>query len=315
MNNRQLKMEKAFTLIELLVVIAIVGILAGLAVVSMSGATDSARLAKTKVFSASARDSLLSSRVSEWTMDEGGGNAISDYWGANSCDLTGHAPDWAATTSCVSGSCLDFSGSNKFVSCADSSSLNFGTNSFTIEMWGKYRDFTYPKAWFMIKKSAVCYSGAGNPGWDVGHGYAASGLFVCYNDGVNNIGNAFITFNSDSRPSVFLNQWTNLFIVFDKGSNRIKAYVNGRKQDSEVDISDVTGSVNNSSPLSIGTMYGWITDGYVDQVRVYNQALTLSQVRFDYLAGLENLLSAGKITREEYQQKISKLNSDYAVEE
>jgi prepilin-type N-terminal cleavage/methylation domain-containing protein len=36
-NNRQLKTQKAFTLIELLVVIAIVGILAGLAVVNMSG--------------------------------------------------------------------------------------------------------------------------------------------------------------------------------------------------------------------------------------------------------------------------------------
>ena len=308
-NDRQLKMEKAFTLIELLIVIAIIGILAGMVVMNMSGATESARIAKSKVFSASARDSLLLSRVSEWSMDEGSGAAIADSWGSNNCDLTGHSPDWAATTSCVLGSCLDFSGSNKFIDCANSSSLNFGTSSFTIEMWGKYRDFTYPKAWFMIKKSAVCYS-AGNPGWDVGHGYSANGISICYSDGVNTIGNAFMSFDSDSKPSVLLNQWTNLFIVFDKSSNRIKAYVNGKKQAGEIDISGVTGPVDNSSPLSIGTMYGWLTDGYIDQTRLYGQALSSFDIKNNYAFGLEKLLSRGLISEQEYERRLAEAQID-----
>ena len=43
--------QLAFTLIELLVVIAVIGILSGLIVVSMSGVTNKATIAKAQVFS------------------------------------------------------------------------------------------------------------------------------------------------------------------------------------------------------------------------------------------------------------------------
>ena len=54
--NRFIK--KAFTLIELLVVIAIIGILSGLIVVTMSGVTQKARIAKAQAFSNSLRNAL-----------------------------------------------------------------------------------------------------------------------------------------------------------------------------------------------------------------------------------------------------------------
>ena len=72
MNNNS---KKGFTLIELLVVIAIVGILAGIIIVSMTSATDSAIMAKAKVFSNSMRDSMSSSIVSEWKFD---GTGVAD---------------------------------------------------------------------------------------------------------------------------------------------------------------------------------------------------------------------------------------------
>ena len=74
------KFEYAFTLIELLVVIAIIGILSGLIITTMSGATESARIAKLKVYSNSVRNTLGANLVSEWKFDNSNAN---DSWGSN----------------------------------------------------------------------------------------------------------------------------------------------------------------------------------------------------------------------------------------
>jgi prepilin-type N-terminal cleavage/methylation domain-containing protein len=129
-----------FTLIELLVVIAIVGILAGLAVVNMSGATEGARIAKLKVYSSSIRSSLLSSAVSEWTLDEGGGTSVQDTWGGNAGTLIS-SPTWKFGGDCVSGSCLDFNGSTNYVRVPYSNNLNI-TGPITMEAWIYPRAFT-----------------------------------------------------------------------------------------------------------------------------------------------------------------------------
>jgi prepilin-type N-terminal cleavage/methylation domain-containing protein len=56
-------MKKAFTLIELLVVIAIIGILSGVLVVSMNGATNAAKDAIRKNDISSMRKALLSYQI------------------------------------------------------------------------------------------------------------------------------------------------------------------------------------------------------------------------------------------------------------
>ena len=63
-------LKTAFTLIELLVVIAIIGILSGLIVVSMSGVTEKANIAKSQVFSNSLRNSLMINTVSQYNFND-----------------------------------------------------------------------------------------------------------------------------------------------------------------------------------------------------------------------------------------------------
>jgi prepilin-type N-terminal cleavage/methylation domain-containing protein len=99
-------LKQAFTLIELLVVIAIIGILSGLIVVSMSGVTQKATIAKAQVFSNSLRNSLMLNLISEWKLD---GNANDSWSGGNngtwygSEEGTNTSANYRPSDECVSG--------------------------------------------------------------------------------------------------------------------------------------------------------------------------------------------------------------------
>lgn len=221
--------------------------------------------------------------VAYWSLDEGTSTVAWDMSGSQNNAVVSAGTTW---TNGRRGKAVDFTtpASSPNIAAPSSSSLNFGTGSFSVSMWGKYRDFTYPKAWFMIKKSNTCYV-AGNAGWDIGHSYNSDGIYICYTDGTNLVQNYSLTFDTGYKPSDLINKWAMITVVFDKSANRVKVYVNGVKQTNEYDISTVTGSVSNSSNLTIGTMYGWQSDGVVDDVRIYNRALSASEVSAMYKSG------------------------------
>lgn len=212
-----------------------------------------------------------------WKFDEGSGTVANDSGKTNNGSITGatYAPGKVATG-------LDFGGINyDNVTVSDSSTLNFGSGSFTVAGWGYFRDFTYPKSWFMLKKSAVCYR-TGNPGWDIGTSYNSSGINVCYNDGVNNVGALPIVFDNGYKPTDLINKWAHIAIVFNRSTNRISAYVNGVKQSAEVTIPATVGSVNNTQPLTIGSIYGWKTDGILDEIVVIARPLSENEIKAMY---------------------------------
>lgn len=300
-------MERAFTLIELLVVIAVIGILAGLAVVNMSGATESARIAKVKVFSNSIQSSLLMNRVSEWNFDEGSGNTVQDNWGSNSGTLSG-GPVRKSGADCVSGGCLDFDGSDDSVNFGAPASLNPGLGSWTVGAWVLARDYTYPKSRFPI--GGYLSSGSN---WYLDAGYNVNGTVVCLSDGTNRV-TGYLNCDPGYRPNDTKNKWTHIYVVFDRTAGRVYEYVNGVKQSGTVDISSVTGSVTNPYDYISGVA-GWKFDGIADEVRIYSAAITSSFIRENYLAGLDKLLAGGQITNEEYRQNLLKLNSTYATNE
>lgn len=258
-------MEKAFTLIELLVVIAIIGILAGMVVVNMSGATDSARIAKSKVFSNSARSSLLMNRVSEWTLNEASG-LPQDSWGGNSAVL-----NTAVSTSsgCVDGNCLSFNGSSNQVSVNDSDSLRPGME-IAVEAWFKMNNLSGTQTiiskdnpgptnyWMDVRSngSQIC----------VGGYTSASG--ICYNC---------------SSIAVSANQWHHIIFSYDQ--QKMKIFFDGAERSS---LSLACALNSSAAPLRFGTREGsgGFLNGYLDTVRVYNKALTLSEIKNIYAAGI-----------------------------
>jgi prepilin-type N-terminal cleavage/methylation domain-containing protein len=294
-NSRQPKTEQAFTLIELLVVIAIVGILAGLAVVSMSGATEAARIAKLKVYSNSIRNSLMGNRVSEWKFDEGAGTTTADTVGNNSGILTG-GPSWEPGVNCVSGRCLSFDGLDDYVSCGNDASLN-PANALTIELWFK---MTERRSLWQTVVGKYPYS------QDYLIFMETGGLYLRY---LANVGSVEYRVQSLFQPE--LNTW--YFVVFTVDPENLieKSYING--------IFDKSTAIPNSlithtaNPLYFARGGSNYFKGSIDETRIYSAALTVSDIREDYLAGLDKLLANGQITKQDYQQRLAKLNSTYVA--
>jgi prepilin-type N-terminal cleavage/methylation domain-containing protein len=298
-NSRQPKTEKAFTLIELLVVIAIVGILAGLAVVSMSGATTAAKIAKSKVFANSVNNSLLGNRISEWKFDEGAGTTTADTVGTNSGTLVNFNFDltsgWRSGSSCVSGGCLQFDGTDDAVSVGAGNNFDL-TSAFSLGAWVKPSTVAGTKTIFYRGTAAT-----------VG-GYA-----------INQEGSSFRGYFYDTAwqgtglsTAINADTWYYVLISYDK--SLLKLYIDG-KLDKQTSL---TTSVNvpSGAYTEIGALSPTVQrfSGLIDEVRVYGAALTASAIRENYLAGLDNLLASDQISKEDYQQRLADLNSNYAID-
>jgi len=227
-----------------------------------------------------------------WNMNQGTGSTVTDLSG-NGNTGTLSFTTWA--TGGVIGPGIDMgSGGSGVISTSDNSSVDFGTGSFTISMWGKYRDLTNPKNYFHLRKGAGCYSGS-YPTWELGDSYGG-GLRVCIRDASNNLAAGTISFDNGYTPTQLLNSWVNLVVVFNRSTGKVYSYVNGVKQSSELSISNVTGSVNNSSGLSSGLAYGWSQDSIVDEYRMYNRALDDSEIKNLYKIGKNNRVNSNTLS-------------------
>jgi prepilin-type N-terminal cleavage/methylation domain-containing protein len=295
-------MEKAFTLIELLVVIAIVGILAGLAVVNMSGATEAARIAKLKVFADSVNNSLLGNRVSEWKLDEGTGTTTADTVGANGGILANFNFDstdgWRSSSSCVSGGCLQFDGTNDYVNCGN---LGAMPSQGTLSFW-------------MNPSVVESYR---NPFATVYNGSNAGIRFEENNVGTFGaiVGNDIGTYTAGNYLDAGLqaNRWYHVVLVWDQTTNNMKGYLDGANKFNKANTYWAT----TMPAVAIGNGYSsarfW--KGFIDEVRIYNAVMTASAVREQYVAGLDKLLASNQITEQDYQQRLADLNLTYAVKE
>jgi prepilin-type N-terminal cleavage/methylation domain-containing protein len=280
-----------FTLIELLVVIAIIGILAGMVVVNMSGATESARIAKAKAFSSSIRSSLLMNRVSEWSFDEVSGTVALDTWGSNPGTFVS-VPARKSGTDCASGGCLQFDGSDDYIDIGVR--LNTFSN-YTISGWTKVADKSLQQGFFGANTNGVnnrSYIGL------------RSG---CYWMGVGTAQKYTVTASAIANNVWFF--WT---LVADNGNAYY--YMNGGR----VDTTAYTGVGLQDGNNYIGVLNASPNTGYVngsiDEVRIYNAALSASVIREQYVAGLDKLLAKEQITDKDYQQRLTDLNSTYAID-
>lgn len=267
---------KGFTLIELLVVISIITMMSSIVLAAVNAARARGSVAAGQNFSGYNYRSLGSNATVIWNFIEGAGGlgaTIKDESGnGNTGTVAGSvAPTWVAAPV---GATLAPSFTNGNIQALNVKGMP-GTLNFTMSAW--------------IKPTDVCVSDC----------YALSMGVLNVNQGVvlSNRSQK-LTFSisgqgffSGSNSSLILNQWQHVAISIS--GTTAKYYVNGSLKDT-VSIPALSSLIFTNWTGNNGKIYvgSWVDNsvpfsGGIDDVAVYNQALTASDVRDVYIAGLE----------------------------
>jgi len=290
--------KQAFTLIELLVVIAIIGILSGLIVVSMSGVTQKATMAKAQVFSNSLRSSMMMEMIAEWKFDNLSGtveqeisitaNFVTDSWETNH-GTAGGSPTLKNGNNCISGNCLSFNGSTDFI--GGSLSGISSAKRWAIAAWIKTTD----------ADAQIIDTRTANVNGAIIYTTAASTLY------------GYVCSTSDLKIYIYNvpinnNVWHH--VVWQRnGDNEVSLYFDGTLATPSGKTTDANISTYSEtwSTFSLGSRHShdsYFYNGLLDDVRIFNAAIPTSQIKEQYYAGLNRLLANGSISIEEYNQRI-----------
>jgi len=283
--------NKAFTLLELLVVITIIGILSSIVIVSMSGSTDSATIAKGKAYAQQVHALLGSNAVGVWNFDEGSGSTVKDISGyGNNGTLEG---DTHFVSPDINGYALSFDGTGDYIDCGDDESLNI-VEAITVEAWLKLNTTQGRYVGIITKADSNLYSNQ------------SYGLYFDRDTGGGQIW--FLIADGISRDKTFFtavfNEWIHVVGVLDDSELRI--YKNSIMQQEIDRTRDPQRTINH---LRIGFMYGQsYFSGLIDEVRIYAEALPATEIQKHYVQGLEKLLANQVITQVEYDQRMEEFN-------
>ena len=211
--------------------------------------------------------------MAAYSFSEGSGSTVADSSGnGNTGQLSGAT--W--TTSGKYGSALVFNGTSAVVNIKDSTSLHL-TTGMTLEAW--VNPSTVSNAW-----RDVIYKGNDNyylEGTSHRNQYPATGG----------------TFGGTDVPlmgtkALAANTWTHLAATYDGSTLRL--YVNGAQVSS---LSQSGNLLTSSNQLQIGgdSFYGQYFQGTIDEIRIYNLALTAAQIQSDMNTPVGT--SGGVVTR------------------
>ena len=215
-----------------------------MALVAVSGATGSAA-------------GSASGLVAAYAFDDGSGSVLSDASG-NGHDGTISGATW---TSGHDGGALSFNGSNASV---DLGSLGtFYQSGFTLEGWVQKQTSTKKDVGVLGS-----WSSSGGPMLWVDH--LAGDYQLTLNSGLSSY--------LDSGHTPIGGQWQYLAATFDGSTARF--YIDGVQVASRSVTSSV-GSSNNWRIGAYGSVAGGFFDGLIDNVRIYNRALSDTEVQTD----------------------------------
>ncbi len=265
--------NKSFTLIELLVVISIIGLISSIVLVSMKGYGEKARMAKAKQFSSSVQHALGSEAVGIWRFEKGSGITAFDESGfGNDGELKNFSappiPSSGWTTDGIYGNTLVFDGDNDYVEIPDSPSLNI-TDAITIEAWVKTTD--------QAKRNPIA---SRNFGWLI-YAPAQDGNLLFYaNDGTD-IASLVYAWQSEWN-----NNWIHIVGVYRKytGDWTAKGYVNGELVGTNTN-SAFDGMGSTGLDTNIGRLGAYYFNGTIDEVRIYDTALSTAEIQKHYAEG------------------------------
>jgi hypothetical protein len=199
--------------------------------------------------------------VAAYNFNQGAGTTLTDVSGNSNHGALTNGPVWTAAGRY--GGALTFDGANDFVSINDAASLDLSTG-MTLEAW--VRPATN-SGW----RTVILKETPGNLAYCIYASQTVQRPGTEIRVGSN-------VYNSSGTAALATNAWTHLASTYD--GSILRLYVNGVQTASRA----VSGSlVQSSNPLRIGgnLVWGEYFRGQIDDVRIYNGALTQSQIQSD----------------------------------
>ena len=228
--------------------------------------------------------SLADGLVGHWKFSEGSGNTVADSSGnSNTGTWNGSGEHWTAEGRFGSGG--EFDGVGDYVNVGDPAdgSLDFGTGDFTLGAWIKLTDVS-SRRHFIAKDN-------GNINVD--------GFY--YGEVYTNGKPRFLLHEQDSNTFVWVEanitvndgNWHHVVGVYDRDAD-LYIYIDGMSQSitylngwGQASITDVTGDSSNDFHFLIGQndRLNDFFKGTIDEVRIYNRALSQREIALLYNNG------------------------------
>jgi hypothetical protein len=201
--------------------------------------------------------------VSYWTFDEASGTTAYDRSGNGNDGALTNGPTW---TSGKVGGALSFDGVNDYVDIPSNSVLN-PTTAITVSAWIKSAvSSEYPGAWQVVSNYSSYILGTSQGGSKA----------MCFIVHTNTWNYSYCYTVSDPE------NWHHFVGTYDKTISEEKLYVDGVLRSTTT----ASGNLNNGGGLHIGhrECCGEYFNGRVDDVRIYNRALSESEIQAIYNA-------------------------------
>ena len=272
-NNRA---HCGFTLIELIIVIAILGILATgiLTVINVGGTLNKADIAKAKIFSKSIENDRAS-QVGWWSFEEGTGTLANDSSSFSNDGTVIDAAMWRLATdpTCKElnfGGCLSFDVTSVKYFIKNPFN-NFPTSEITVAFWMKSSDTT----------------NAGTPFSYASSGHANDFVVFNYKDFSIHRGSSV-----DTNTSANDGNWHHIAVTWQGSDGKTELHKDGKLVFTGTLASGT--SITSGGSLVLGQEQDSVGGGFdsnqaflgnLDEVSIYNQALTSYQIRELYAQG------------------------------
>ena len=193
----------------------------------------------------------------------------------------------------VANSSYSFDGISNLITIKNSKSLQFSNGTYTISIWinlneylsnGKHNNFIF-KADYSTVKGLRCWM-------DNSFGTSGLTMYIC-NGGYYTTSSV----NSDYKKDLPLNEWKNIVYVCD--NSYLYYYLNGILI-SKTNMNGVTYGQNNTDLMLGGPdQPNPSTDGYfkglLDDIAIYNRALTQQEISALYTGGTQSALASTKV--------------------
>ena len=226
---------------------------------------------------------LPESIVAAWLFDEGNGKTASDSTG------NGHDGAIEAGAKWVNGrfgKALEFDGTAAWVSVPHAKNLGFASGkSFTI---------------------TVHYKGSKIGGSLVGKNYEdksqALPWYLLWNDGSSPKVTLFLrdeagaSFRADGTSAIADDKWHFVAAVADASKGKSSIWIDGKKE-AEADFNKKSGYGTSEGVVAIGRHYDRYTKGIIDDVALFNVALTGDDIKTVMNEGLEVSLAVSPLSK------------------